>query len=55
MSSLDVYSISYLLVKIARPKFSLPEDSRILFELEWLPNHKESLRASQHLFGRVEA
>ena len=48
---LDVYSISYLLVKIARPGFNLPKGSRILFDLEWVPNRGESLRAFQCLFG----
>jgi len=49
--SLDVYSISYLLVKVGRPDFVLPEDSQILFELEWMTHHADSLKAYRQLYG----
>jgi len=49
--SLRIYAICYLLIKFARPAFTLPVDSRILFELEWLPNHGETLRAFEELYA----
>lgn len=49
-TTLSVYSICYLLVRIARPRFVLPPDSRILFEEEWVPNHEGVARAFKQLY-----
>ena len=38
--ALYTYVICYSLVKVARPKFKLPPDSKIIFELEAFPWHK---------------
>ena len=48
---LCVFAINYLLTKIARPNFQLPDTSRIVFELEWLPGHTDVQRAFGNLFG----
>lgn len=50
MTSLSVYAICYLLVKIARPNFQLPPDSRILFEEGWVPGRKTLAAAFEQLF-----
>lgn len=47
---LDVYAISYLLVKIGRPSFVLPEDSSILFELDWITHRADVLKAFDQLY-----
>jgi len=52
---LSVYSICYLLVRIARPGFALPEDSRILFEEEWVPNRSDIAKAFEQLYGERAA
>jgi hypothetical protein len=48
--SLDVYSLCYLLVKVGRPDFVLPENSTILFELEWMTYHADILKAYHELY-----
>ena len=48
--SLDVYSICYLLVRVGRPDFELPEDSKILFELDWMAHHADLAKAYHQLF-----
>jgi hypothetical protein len=48
-TSLQVYVICYLLVKLGRPAFKLPKHSRILFELDWLQGHAEMVRAFREL------
>ena len=48
-TALRVYAICYMLVRIGRPKFKLPKDSRILFELDWLQNHVQLLKAFHEL------
>jgi hypothetical protein len=50
-TTLSVYAICYLLVRIARPGFVLPPDSRILFEEKWVPNRDGIARAFEQLFG----
>jgi hypothetical protein len=50
--SLDVYSTSYLLVKVGRPNFELPQGSRILFELDWMTHHKALVNAHRQLYRR---
>jgi hypothetical protein len=50
-TSLSVYAICYLLVRVARPRFVLPSDSRILFEEEWVPNREGVAKAFEQLYG----
>ncbi|UVO35828.1 hypothetical protein KUL72_31605 [Bradyrhizobium arachidis] len=49
-TALSVYAICYLLVRIARPAFTLPEDSRILFEEDWVPGREAIAKAFEQLF-----
>jgi hypothetical protein len=49
--TVSVYAICYLLVRIARPKFVLPKDSRIVFEEDWVPNRKGIAEAFEQLYG----
>jgi hypothetical protein len=49
-ASLRVYAICYLLVRIGRPRFKLPKDSQIIFELDWLQDHAELLKAFHELY-----
>lgn len=49
----SVFAICYLLVRIARPGFTLPVESRILFEEDWIPG-REALEAGfDQLFGKA--
>ena len=50
--SLAVYALCYLLVRLARPRFTMPEGSEILFELDWMPDHAPLVRAYAVLFGK---
>ena len=50
-TTLAVYSICYLFVRIARPDFALPPDSRILFEEDWMPNRAGLIKAFEELYG----
>jgi len=45
-----VYAINYLLIGIARPDFSLPPDSKILFEVDWMPNQESLAKAFNQLY-----
>ena len=47
---LDVYATCYLLVKIGRPAFRLPKNSKILFELDWMTRHAELAQAYGQLY-----
>lgn len=49
--TVSVYAICYLLVRIARPKFVLPKDSRIVFEEDWVPNREGIAKAFEQLYG----
>lgn len=49
-TTLSVYAICYLLLRIARPDFALPPDSRILFEEDWVPNREGIARAFEQLY-----
>lgn len=49
-TSLSVYAICYLLIRIARPDFALPPDSRILFEEDWVPNRAGLAKAFEQLY-----
>lgn len=51
-SSLTVHALCYLLVRLARPRFMMPEGSEILFELDWMPDHAPLVRAYADLFGK---
>ncbi len=51
-SSLTVYALCYLLVRLARPRFMMPDRSEILFELDWMPHHAPLVRAYTDLFGK---
>jgi hypothetical protein len=46
-----VYAICYLLIRIARPSFTLPAGSGILFEADWVPNREGIAKAFQQLYG----
>ncbi len=52
---LSGYAISYLLVRIARPAFVLPPESRILFEEDWMPDRKGLSTAFEQLYGEPAA
>ena len=49
-TTIFIYAICYLLVRIARPDFILPPDSRILFEKGWVPNRDGIARAFEQLY-----
>ncbi|CAB3773915.1 MULTISPECIES: hypothetical protein [Burkholderia] len=51
LTTLSVYALSYLLIRLARPNFTMPEDSSILFELDWMPDHQTLVRAFSDLYG----
>ncbi len=51
----SVYGICYLLVRIARPNFSLPSHSRILFEEEWVPGRNILAKAFEKLYKEPAA
>jgi hypothetical protein len=54
-TALSVYAICYLLVRIARPSFALPPDSRILFEEDWVPNRPGIAKAFEQLYNEQAA
>ena len=49
---LCAYAMCYLLVRIARPGFVMPEGSDILFELDWMPDYARLVRAFTDLYGK---
>lgn len=51
-TALLVYALCYLLVRLARSGFVMPEDSDILFQLDWMPDHATLVRAFTELYGR---
>ncbi|WP_456827020.1 hypothetical protein [Bradyrhizobium sp. USDA 4518] len=51
-TTLSVVATCYLLVRLARRGFSMPKDSDILFELDWMPHHAELVRAFTELYGK---
>lgn len=51
-SSLSVHALSYLLIRLARPDFVMPEGSDILFELDWMPDYAPLVRAYADLYGK---
>jgi hypothetical protein len=54
-TTVSVYAICYLLIRIARPSFALPPDSRILFEEDWVPNRDGLARAFEQLYRECAA
>lgn len=54
-TTLLVVAECYLLVRLARRGFVMPEDSNILFELDWMPDHKELVRAFTEIYGQAPA
>ena len=50
-ASLAVHALCCLLVRLGRPHFLMPEGSEILFELDWMPNYAQLVRAYTDLFG----
>jgi hypothetical protein len=55
LTTVSVYAICYLLVRIARSGFALPLDSRILFEEDWVPNREGIAKAFEQLYGECAA
>ena len=55
VTTVSVYAICYLLVRIARPDFALPPNSRILFEEDWVPNREGVAKAFEQLYGECAA
>ncbi|HXQ66926.1 MAG TPA: hypothetical protein VN980_10160 [Alphaproteobacteria bacterium] len=51
-TTLSVYAMCYLLVRLARRDFVVPEDSEILFELDWMPDYTRLVRAFTDLYGK---
>jgi hypothetical protein len=51
-TTLLVYALGYLLVRLARPDFVMPEDSDILFELDWMPDYSLLVRGFTDLYGK---
>lgn len=54
-TTLSVYAICYLLIRLARSNFVVPEDSNILFELDWMPDYQLLRRAYTDLYGKPPA
>ena len=52
-TTLSVFAMCYLLVRLARRDFVMPEDSDILFELEWVPNYAKLVRGFTELYGHA--
>lgn len=55
LTAVSVYAICYLLIRIARPRFVLPPDSRILFEEDWVENRNGIAAAFEQLYGERAA
>jgi hypothetical protein len=51
-SSLSVHALCYLLIRLGRPGFVMPEGSNILFELDWMSDHLPLVRAYTDLYGK---
>ena len=52
-SSLSVHALCYLLIRLARPGFVMPEGSDILFELDWMQDHASLVGAYTELYGKA--
>jgi|SRR5215831_8072893 len=51
-ASLSVHALCYLLIRLARPDFVMPEGSDILFELDWMSDYAPLVRAYTDLYGK---
>jgi hypothetical protein len=51
-STLSVHALCYLLIRLARPDFVMPEGSDILFELDWMPGYVSLVRGYTDLYGK---
>ena len=51
-SNLSVHALCYLLIRLARPDFVMPEGSDILFELDWMSDYAPLMRAYIDLYGK---
>lgn len=51
-TAVAVYALCHLLVRIARPRAVLPNNSEMIYELDWMPEHANLVRAYTELFGR---
>jgi hypothetical protein len=52
---LSAYAICYLLIRVSRPNFALPPNSRILFEEDWMANREGIAKAFEQLYGEPAA
>jgi len=52
-TALAVYAASYLLARLGRATFVLPNAAKILFEVDRLPEHETLARAHSELFNKV--
>ena len=50
-TTLSVYAMCYLLVRLARVDFVIPEESNILFELDWMPDYMPLVKAFTDPYG----
>jgi hypothetical protein len=50
-TALLIYALCYLLVRLARPKFTIPADSDVLFELDWIQDYATLVSAYTELLG----
>jgi len=50
-ASLSVHALCYLLIRLARPDFVMPERSDILFELDWMSDYVPLVQAYTDLYG----
>ena len=51
-STLSVHALCYLLIRLARPDFVMPEGCDILFELDWMPDYVSLVRGYTDLYGK---
>lgn len=51
-TTLSVYAMCYLLVRLARRDFVVPEGSDILFELDWVADYRPLVQAFTDLYGK---
>jgi len=52
-TTLSVMATCHLLVRLARRGFIVPDDSEILFELDWMPHHAHLVLAFTELYGKA--
>lgn len=52
-TTLSIMATCYLLIRVARPGFAMPEDSNVFFELDWMPHYPELVRAYTEVYGEI--